>query len=479
MPYLRRKILLIIFQLSDLLLMVACFLLGVLAVSQEINRISFESFMAMRIKVQNYIIFLALIMTWHMVFALFGLYNSKRLSTKWDEVIDILKATTAGTLIVSLAGILFKISFVVPLFLGVFYVSVNTFTILNRLVGRLALERLRLKGRNLRFMLIVGANPRSLQFAHKIEANPQLGYKIIGFVDDEWDELSEFQKSGYPLVSSLKNFPSFLRENVVDEVVITLPVKSFYDQISQLIERCENHGIVIRFLSDFFNQKLALSRAEQFEGVNIVTLSTGALKGWPVIIKRALDLCLSLILIIFTSPLVLFATLGIKLTSPGRIFFIQERLGLNKRKFRLYKFRTMVPDAEKLITQLEHLNEVDGPAFKIKNDPRMTPLGRFLRKTSLDELPQLFNVLKGDMSLVGPRPLPLRDYNGFSEDWQRRRFSIRPGITCLWQVSGRSNLSFKKWMELDMEYIDNWSPILDIKILFKTIPAILKGTGSF
>jgi exopolysaccharide biosynthesis polyprenyl glycosylphosphotransferase len=213
-------------------------------------------------------------------------------------------------------------------------------------------------------------------------------------------------------------------------------------------------------------------------GAGAVTLSTGALKEWPVIIKRTLDFFLSLIVIIFTSPLFLFAALGIKFTSPGQIFFIQERIGLNKRKFRLYKFRTMVPDAEMLITELEHLNEVDGPAFKVKEDPRITPFGRFLRKTSIDELPQLLNVLKGDMSLVGPRPLPVRDYNGFNHDWQRRRFSVRPGITCLWQVNGRSNLSFNRWMELDMEYIDNWSLWLDLKIVAKTIPAVFKGQGA-
>jgi exopolysaccharide biosynthesis polyprenyl glycosylphosphotransferase len=478
MPYFRRQILLIFFQLSDLLLTVACFLLGTMAVSHGIDQISFESFLGMRIKVQNFVILLAFIFMWHGVFALFGLYNSKRLSTRWEEVLDILKATSVGTLIIALAGVLFKISLLTPIFLGVFYPSVNILTILGRLLGRFALQRLRIRGRNLRYMLIVGTNSRSLRFAHKIVANPQLGYKIIGFVDDEWDGIGDFQKSGYSLIASLKNFPSFLRENVVDEVVISLPVKSSYEQISQLVNRCEKHGIVIRFLSDFFNQKLAGSKSEQFEGVSVVTLSTGALTGWPVLIKRALDFCLSLILIILTSPLFLIAGLGIKLTSPGPIFFIQERLGLNKRIFRLYKFRTMVINAEKMIAQLEHLNEVDGPAFKIKNDPRITPFGRFLRKTSIDELPQFINVLRGNMSLVGPRPLPVRDYNGFSHDWQRRRFSVRPGITCLWQINGRSNIPFENWMKLDIEYIDNWSLSLDLKILWKTIPKVLKGDGA-
>jgi lipopolysaccharide/colanic/teichoic acid biosynthesis glycosyltransferase len=168
----------------------------------------------------------------------------------------------------------------------------------------------------------------------------------------------------------------------------------------------------------------------------------------------------------------------VKLDSSGPSLFAQERVGVNKRRFRMYKFRTMMANAEKLQAELESRNEVSGPVFKIKNDPRTTQIGRFLRKTSIDELPQLLNVLKGDMSLVGPRPLPVRDYAGFNEDWQRRRFSVRPGITCLWQVCGRSSISFDQWMDLDMRYIDEWSFWLDLKILAQTIPAVVKGSGA-
>jgi lipopolysaccharide/colanic/teichoic acid biosynthesis glycosyltransferase len=178
------------------------------------------------------------------------------------------------------------------------------------------------------------------------------------------------------------------------------------------------------------------------------------------------------------SPIFVLTAVLIKITSPGPVFFVQERVGLNKRRIGVYKFRTMVPGAEKKQAELESLNEAGGPVFKIKNDPRITPFGKILRKTSIDELPQLFNVLKGDMSLVGPRPLPVRDYEGFDKDWHRRRFSVRPGITCLWQINGRSDTSFEKWMELDMEYIDNWSLWLDLKILAGTIPAVLKGSGA-
>jgi exopolysaccharide biosynthesis polyprenyl glycosylphosphotransferase len=217
---------------------------------------------------------------------------------------------------------------------------------------------------------------------------------------------------------------------------------------------------------------------DQFEGEYFLTLHTGTIEGWPAVVKRAIDIALSLTLIILLAPLFLIVALLIKTTSPGPVFFLQERLGLNKRRFRICKFRTMDPDAEAKMAELEDFNEVDGPAFKIKDDPRITPIGGFLRNKSIDELPQFFNVLKGDMSLVGPRPLPVRDYEGFDQDWQRRRFSIRPGITCLWQVNGRSNVSFDRWMELDMQYIDQWSLLLDLKILLKTVPAVLKGSGA-
>jgi exopolysaccharide biosynthesis polyprenyl glycosylphosphotransferase len=479
MHYDRRKIMVILFQLFDLSIMCASFLLATLFFSDQLgNNLDFDTFFSMRIKVQNFLLFMGILFAWHMIFASFGLYNSKRLSKKWNEILDIIKTTLLGTLMISITGALFHISIITPASLGVFWSTVCTLTILSRLLGRFVLERFRIHGRNVRFLLIVGTNPRAISFTKKIAKNPQLGYTIIGFVDDHWDGLEKFKKSGYTVVTSLDDLPSFLRDNIVDEIIITLPVKSSYDHISKIVRLGEKHGIITRFLSDFFDQKLARSRAERFEGVNVVTLSTGALKGWPVLIKHAFDFCFSLIALIILSPLFLIVGLGIKLTSPGPIFFIQERMGLNKRRFRLYKFRSMVLDAEKMITDLEHLNEVDGPAFKIKADPRVTPFGKFLRKTSIDELPQLINVLKGDMSLVGPRPLPIRDYDGFSEDWQRRRFSTRPGITCLWQVNGRSNVNFEKWMKLDMEYIDNWSLWLDLKIILWTIPAVIKGSGA-
>jgi lipopolysaccharide/colanic/teichoic acid biosynthesis glycosyltransferase len=201
-------------------------------------------------------------------------------------------------------------------------------------------------------------------------------------------------------------------------------------------------------------------------------------RGPSVLIKRLVDLIVASSLLIILAPLLVVIGIAVRWDSPGPALFAQERVGLNKRRFKLFKFRTMVVDAEKRLAELESKNEVSGPVFKIKKDPRITRLGAFLRKASLDELPQLLNVVRGEMSLVGPRPLAVRDYLGFSQDWHRRRFSVRPGITCLWQVLGRSSIPFERWMELDMQYIDQWSLSLDLEILLRTIPAILRGSGA-
>jgi exopolysaccharide biosynthesis polyprenyl glycosylphosphotransferase len=196
------------------------------------------------------------------------------------------------------------------------------------------------------------------------------------------------------------------------------------------------------------------------------------------VVKRVFDCLFSGLLLVLLAPVFLVVAVLVKCTSPGLVLFRQTRVGLNKRQFQIYKFRTMVDNAEQIQDELLPMNEMAGPVFKITNDPRVTPLGRILRKTSIDELPQLFNVLKGEMSLVGPRAMSLRDYQLFDQDWQRRRFSVKPGITCLWQVNGRSSIPFDEWMELDMQYIDKWSLWLDFKILARTVPAVLRGTGA-
>jgi exopolysaccharide biosynthesis polyprenyl glycosylphosphotransferase len=473
----RRQVLLNSMKLFDLAGVMFAFGLAAVAVSQK-SAVSLAEFFAMRVKIQNFILFAVLLLIWHQIFVLFGMYASRRLAGRWDETMDVLKATTLGTCLIFFTHVLVHIDLVTPEFLGVFWLTASGITTTGRLLMRIALRNARLRGRNLRDMLIVGTNPRAVQFARKMRDNHYLGYRVIGFVDQEWAGMGEFSQSGFDLACDFDGLIAYLRSTVVDEVVVALPMRSLHFRASEVAAICEEQGILIRFISNLFDGRMSRPHVEVMEGDSLITHHSVTLDGWPVVIKRAVDIAVSLFMSLLLLPVFLLTALLIKLTSPGPVFFVQKRLGLNKRHFGIYKFRTMVVDAEKRMKEIEHLNEVSGPVFKIKNDPRITPIGRFLRKTSIDELPQLFNVLKGDMSLVGPRPLPLRDYEGFSEDWQRRRFSVRPGVTCLWQIGGRSSISFEQWMELDLQYIDKWSLMLDFKILLKTIPAVLKGSGA-
>jgi exopolysaccharide biosynthesis polyprenyl glycosylphosphotransferase len=323
---------------------------------------------------------------------------------------------------------------------------------------------------------MLGTNARAIEFAHQVAGNPELGYQIVGFVDDDWAGIQAFESTGYIRCCTFAGLADFLRLNVVDEAAIYLPLRSYYEHAAELVSLCEQHGIAMRFDQAF---KLRTPQySHDWEENSQVLAAAGPAGVVPAMIKRTLDCLVSGVLLVILAPLFLLVAILVRLMSPGPVFFRQTRVGLNKRQFTIYKFRTMVANAEQLQEQLLAMNEMSGPVFKIQRDPRVTPLGRILRKTSIDELPQLFNVLKGDMSLVGPRAMSLRDYQRFDQDWQRRRFSVKPGITCLWQVHGRSSVPFEKWMELDMQYIDKWSLWLDLKILAKTVPAVLRGTGA-
>jgi exopolysaccharide biosynthesis polyprenyl glycosylphosphotransferase len=259
--------------------------------------------------------------------------------------------------------------------------------------------------------------------------------------------------------------------------MVCLPVEARFSDIADIIQQGRDLGIVVRLMPHLRDPGLLKSLyVEHFENEYVITLFREQML-LQLLAKRLVDLIVSLVVLALLSPLLLLVALLIKLTSPGPVFFTQERVGMNQRKFRLYKFRSMVADAEARKLDLAHLNEQDGPAFKIRNDPRITPIGRLIRKTSIDELPQLFNVLRGEMSLVGPRPpLPseVREY-----EWRyRKRLSVKPGITCIWQVSGRNEVSFVEWMQMDHDYIENWSLWLDFKLLAQTIPAVLFGRGA-
>ncbi|MEQ1353512.1 MAG: sugar transferase [Candidatus Acidiferrum sp.] len=474
----KRRFVLNAFKVFDLVLLVVAFALASLLSDASRGTVSFVEFLSMKVTLGNVLTFAVLLPTWHLIFVLFGLYESKRLSSRSSEMIDTAKATTLLSILLLFASTFFHIRMVNLAFVALFWCVSTVSIAFGRFAVRWLLGKMRRNGRDLHHILILGTNERAIAFASRIEAQSELGYRLLGFVDEEWEGIAGFLGTGYDLCCDFDGLSEYLRTNIVDEVAIYLPLRSFYALTCRVAAICEQHGVIIRFDSDLFDLQKVHSRAEEFDGEPQITVYTGTLDGWQVLVKRIQDFAISLVLLVILSPLFLAISILVKLTSDGPVFFLQERVGRSKRRFKILKFRTMVPDAEKMMADLEALNELSGPVFKIKNDPRLTPIGRFLRRSSLDELPQLLNVLLGDMSLVGPRPMAVRDFEGFSEDWQRRRFSVPPGITCLWQINGRNSIPFQQWMEMDMQYIAEWSLWLDLKILLRTIPAVWKGTGA-
>ncbi|MDH4319828.1 MAG: exopolysaccharide biosynthesis polyprenyl glycosylphosphotransferase, partial [Desulfobulbaceae bacterium] len=408
---LRRSFLLKSFKLFDLALLAFSFLLASYVSHQcQVYKVSFEDFLAIRVTVKNIILCFSLIGSWHVVLCFTGLYDSRRLSPRWNEIYDVLKAVAGCTLLVFVEAHLVEIQIVTLNFIAFFFLSSGVLLVAGRLLLRVILHQLRIKGRNLRHLLIVGTDETALRFADKAVEKQYLGYDLFGFVDNRWQvQGSPWAFKGLPLIP-FDGFASFLRKNVVDEVIICLPAASDYVNYSNIISICEEQGVLVRFLSDMFGSRLTRVRKEQFGDTAVITLYSGPMMGTPMAFKRLFDVLFSFIFLIIFFPLILLIAVAIKLDSPGPVFFRQARIGRNKRQFKLIKFRTMVPDAEIKLKELEKFNEVSGPVFKIKDDPRITRIGKLLRKSSLDELPQLINVLKGDMSLVGPRPLPVRDY---------------------------------------------------------------------
>jgi exopolysaccharide biosynthesis polyprenyl glycosylphosphotransferase len=474
----RRQTLLKMLMLVDL----AIFAISCVAASVQVWHLtasnSFDAFFSMRVKVLNILLVLGLFYAWHVIFSAFGLYGSRRLGDRKQEVIDVLKAVSVAVLVLAIVAPVFRVAMITPAFVAVFWALSSVSLILWRLLMRVFLAWLRTYGHNLRQVLIVGTNPRAEEFARIIESRPELGYQLIGFADEVWAGNRDFAEKGKSIVTGLEGFSDYLRGHVVDEVVIALPMKSFYAKAARIVGECQDQGVIVRSLSSLFDFQRGRLDTNEVDTTHVMTYHANLCEGVPSIFKRLLDIMGASTLLMLLTPILLIVGLLIKLDGPGPALFVQERVGLNKRRFRMYKFRTMMVNAEKQQLALEKLNEADGPVFKIKHDPRITRVGKVLRKTSLDELPQLLNVLNGDMSLVGPRPLPIRDYQAFDEDWLHRRFSVRPGITCLWQVHGRSTTTFGRWMELDMQYIDNWSLWLDLKILAKTLPAVVAGRGA-
>ncbi len=332
------------------------------------------------------------------------------------------------------------------------------------------------RGENCQKILIIGTGERALCLSRTLRESMEWGVTIIGHLDTDSLRVGSYVLDS-PVLGTVKDIDTVLVNNVVDDVMIAVP-RTMLDDVNEIARACDEQGVNLRLMADVFDLRLKRMRLTEVGNVPLLTLDIVAQNEAMLLIKRLVDLTLTLLTMPVWLPIMGIVAIAIKLDSPGPVLFIQQRVGLKKRLFQMYKFRSMCDGADSKLSEIEHINEKEGPIFKITNDPRITRVGGFLRKSSLDELPQLFNVLMGQMSLVGPRPMSLRDVNLFDKGIQRKRFSVRPGLTCLWQISGRSNLPFSKWLELDIAYIDNWSFGLDIKILLQTIPSVLLGKGA-
>jgi exopolysaccharide biosynthesis polyprenyl glycosylphosphotransferase len=433
-----------------------------------------DSFLSYRISLKNVLLLGLFALAWRIFFRAAGLYDLSKVRRLSAETARLIGACSLGTIL----AVPFPVTSASGAFqfrhLFYFWLTSIVSAFLVRLLHR-ALFRRR-SGRTQRRVLIVGSGQRALNTFEALQAEQPATCEVVGFVDLPHGR-AVHDEIGRRTLGSLEELESILMGQIIDEVFITLPVKSLYHEIHQTIQVCERAGVRAKYSADIFESDIAWPQYELGDGNAVVAMNVVP-DDDRIMLKRALDIVGSAAGLILFSPILLAAAAATKLTSPGPAIYAQYRYGLNKRLFRIYKLRTMVDDAEALQAAVEHLNEVEGPVFKILDDPRVTALGRFLRKTSIDELPQLVNVLKGEMSLVGPRPLPLRDVRRFTRASDMRRFSVRPGITCLWQVNGRNSVHFSDWMRLDLEYIDSWSLFLDFRILLRTIPAVLRGTGA-
>jgi len=390
------------------------------------------------------------------------------------------KAAAIALLLTLALAYLLKLTFMSRLFLisflGLFVIHS---TVLKHSVA-LWFRRRATAGKDCRLVVLVGSGERAQKVAKRLLERPELGVRPRGFMtlgrETEKEGISALEALGVANLGNVQALPHFLAREVVDGVIFCVDTQDLAD-LEELFLICEDLGLDTLVAANLFPHLSAAVQMERLEELPLLRYTTVPHDPVGLFIKRILDVSISSLGLLLLAPLLALIAVAIKATSPGTIFFVQERMGLNGRRFKCIKFRTMVQGAEALKDHLQHMNEVDGPVFKIREDPRVTPLGRLLRKSSLDELPQLWNVLRGDMSLVGPRP-PIPSEVEKYQRWQRRRLSMRPGITCLWQISGRSNLDFDTWMRLDLQYIDHWSLMLDFVILIKTIPAVLSTRGA-
>ena len=416
---------------------------------------------------------------WLIVGLVTGTYREIQEENLLRSFWDPFKAAFLGTALLFATIFAFKLVYISRLLLALYAVILLLAMIAFRLAARRLGDPLRRTFGGYREFLLAGDAPSVAQVAKAIEANESRGMRIFGFVRigetaENPQPVAELRRE-YP-VYSLGQLPELIRQHVIDEVVFAA-AKGDMEKIEDAFLLCEEEGVKTRVLLNFFPQVVSRVYLDRLEEMPLLTFTTTPENEYLLLLKRVLDFTMALVFLIILSPLLLLLALLIRVTSAGPVLYRQVRCGLGGRRFTVYKFRSMHAGADLRREELAALNELDGPVFKIRNDPRCTTVGRFMRKFSLDELPQLFNILKGDMSFVGPRP-PLPEEVEKYAGWQRRRLRMQPGLTCLWALEGRNQLNFRRWMELDMEYIDNWSPALDLKILLKTIPVVLLGRGA-
>ncbi len=403
-----------------------------------------------------------------------GLYRISMRRSGWEKLRIVLESSVIVWLFLGFLSFALKLDLSRTLIaLFVFYQAVILSAA--RLLVLLHAKRkvLFFPSRHSRNVLIIGTSAKARAMGKLIARYSDWGFQVLGYVEVNGDSKAE---RGEDILGTDSDLPQIIENNIVDEIIF-VGDRLDLDRLDGILEICKEQGIRTRVAADFFPAKVTNLSMEFLENVPFITFSSAPEHAPSLLIKRIIDVLVSASLLAILSPFILLICLLVKMTSKGPAIYRQVRCGLYGRKFVLCKIRSMYDGAEDILWEIKHLNEMDGPVFKMRDDPRVTPFGRLLRKSSIDEWPQFWNVLKGDMSLVGPRaPLPeeVREYTR----WQRRRLSVRPGITCLWQVSGRNEIDFHEWMKLDLEYIDNWSLLLDFKILLRTFPVVLLGKGA-
>ncbi len=427
------------------------------------------------------LLFLATLFSCSVAYDLAGCYQPKRrrgFARTFVRLVAAVVIGAGGAVLISYLTVHTQFS---RLLLGLFVGFDILFLLSSRAAARAYRSFQARAGIDQKEILVIGSRERARELIPYVRRNEEAGCHIIGCLEVDSDQVGAEVAEGVQVIGSLSDFRNLLLDRPVDEVIFAIPLLKI-DDVGQYIHFAEEQGVNVRVLPDWQIQKLTYKPSvasvfiESFVGIPTLSMRSTPRKEIELMVKSILDRVLAAVGLLVLSPLFLLVGILIKISSPGPVLFRQARYGLNGRIFTLFKFRTMVVDAEKMREDLKAANEMDGPVFKIKEDPRVTGIGRLLRKTSFDELPQLINVLRGEMSLVGPRP-PIPSEVKEYDHWQRRRLSMKPGLTCIWQVSGRNDVSFEEWMRMDLAYIDRWSLLLDVKLLLKTLPAVLLGTG--